>query len=94
MRIAGFSPAEMERSSGFRMGLADDDDEWGGGLVVVAVVVVKDLEMGVVGNRKKRRVGVVVVLSSILKGFSFFSRRLRGTRNDERPLPACLLASR
>lgn len=57
------------------------------------VVVVKDLEMGIVGNRKNCRVGmvvvVVVVLSSILRVLSF----LEGTTNDERrrrPLPACL----
>lgn len=32
VRIWGSSPAEMERSSGFRMGFFpdDDDDEWGG----------------------------------------------------------------
>lgn len=63
----------MERSSGFRMGFFPD--EWGGGLVVVAVVVVKDFEMRIVGNRKSRRVGmvvVVVVLSSIFEGFSLF----------------------
>lgn len=31
VRSWGFSPAEMERSSGFRMGFFDDDDdEWGG----------------------------------------------------------------
>lgn len=83
----------MERSSGFRVGLLDD--EWGGVLVVVAVVDVKDLEMRIGGNRKSRRVGVVVVvvvvvLSSILKGSLFFPRRLRGTTNEERPLPACL----
>lgn len=95
VRSWGFSPAEMERSSGFRVGFLDDD-EWGGVLVVVAVVVVKDLERRIVGNRKSCRVGVVVVvvvLSSILKGFSF----LEVTRNEERrrrPLPACLLASR
>lgn len=75
----------MERSLGFRMGFfSDDDDEWG-------VVVVKDLEMGIVGNRKTRRVGVVlvvVVLSSILRVLSFFLPQV--TTNDERPLPACL----
>lgn len=97
VRSWGFSPAEMERSSGFRMGFFPDE-EWGGVLVVIAVVVVKSLEMRIGGNRKSRRVGVVVVvvvvvLSSILKGFSFFPQV---TRNDERrrPLPACLLASR
>lgn len=95
VRSWGFSPAEMERSSGFRVGFFPDDDELGGGLVVVAVVVVKDREMRIVGNRKSRRVGVVVVvvvLSSILKGFSF----LEVTTNEERRttndlcLPACL----
>lgn len=92
VRSWGFSPAEMERCSGFRMVFSE---EGGGGLVVV--VVVKDLEMGIVGNRKNCRVGVVVVvvvvLSSILR-VSF----LEGTRNDERRttnddglcLPACL----
>lgn len=85
----------MERCSGFRV-VFSPDDEWGG--VLRLVVVVMDLEMRIVGDWKSRRVGVVVVvvLSSILKGFSFFSRRLRGTRNDERRttsacLPACLL---
>lgn len=76
VRSWGFSPAEMERCSGFRVGFSDDDDdEWGGVLVVVAVVVVKDLEMRIVGNRKNRRVGVVVVvvvLSSILRVLFFF----------------------
>lgn len=47
------------------------DEEWGGVVVVVAVVVVKDLEMRIVGNRKSRRVGVVV-LSSILRVLFFF----------------------
>lgn len=93
VRSWGFSPAEMERCSGFRIGFFPDD-EWGGVLVVVAVVDVKDLEMGIVGNRKSRRVGVVVVvvvvLSSILKGFFFGGYEERRTRNDERPLPACL----
>lgn len=76
----------MERSSGFRMVFLDE--EWGGGFVVVAVVVVKDFEMRIVGNRKNCRVGVVVVvLSSILKGFSF----LEVTTNDERrTTSACL----
>lgn len=83
----------MERSLGFRMGFFPGD-EWGGVLVVVAVVDVKDLEMRFVGNRRTRRVGVVVVLSSILKGSLFW--RVRGTTNDERRttndlcLPACL----
>lgn len=92
VRSWGFSPAEMERCSGFRMVFSE---EWGGVLVVVAVVVVKDLEMRIVGNRKNRRVGmvvVVVVLSSILKGSLFW--RVRGTTNDDDLcLPACLLAS-
>lgn len=98
VRSWGFSPAEMERCSGFRVGFLD---VWGGVLVVVAVVVVKDLEMRIVGNRKTRRVGVVVVvvvLSSILR-VSLFSRRLRRRTNEERRttsacLPACLLVSR
>lgn len=97
VRSWGFSPAEMERSSGFRMGFFSDD-EWGGVLVVVAVV--KDFEVRIVGNRKSRRVGVVVVvvvLSSILKGSLFW--RLRRMTNEERRttkdlcLPACLFAS-
>lgn len=81
----------MERCSGFRMGFSDDE-EWGGGLVVVAVVDVKDLEMRIVGNRKSRRVGMVVVLSSILRVLSFFSPagyEERRTTND-----LCLPASR
>lgn len=90
VRSWGFSPAEMERSSGFRVGFLDG---WGGVLVVVAVV--KDLEMRIVGNRKSRRVGVVVVvvvLSSILRVLFFFPAGYdeRRTTNDERPLPACL----
>lgn len=91
VRSWGFSPAEIERSSGFRVGFFSDE-EWGGGLGVVAVVVVKDLEMRIVGDWKSRRVGVVVVLSSILKGSLFFPQV---TTNDERRttsacLPACL----
>lgn len=94
VRSWGFSPAEMERSSGFKVGFFSDDDEWGGGLVVVAVVDVKDREMRSVGNRKSRRVGVVVVvvLSSILRVLFFFPQV---TRNEERRttndlcLPAC-----
>lgn len=90
VRSWGFSPAEMERCSGFRMGFLDDD-EWGGGLVVVAVV--KDLEMRIVGNRKNRSVGVVVVvvLSSILRVLLFFPAgyEKRRTTNDL-CLPACL----
>lgn len=81
VRIWGFSPAEMERSSGFRMGFFPD--EWG-------VVVVKDLEkMGIVGNRKNCRVGVVVVvLSSILRVLSFFSP---AGYDERRTTSACLL---
>lgn len=90
VRSWGFSPAEMERSLGFRMGFFPDE-EWGG-VVVVVIVDVKDLEMRIGGNRKSRSVGVVVVvvvvLSSILKG-SFW--RLRRTTNDERrTTSACL----
>lgn len=90
VRSWGFSPAEMERSSGFRMGLLDG---WGGVLVVVAVVVVKDREVRIVGDWKSRRVGVVVVvLSSILKGSLFFfpaGYDERRTTNDL-CLSACL----
>lgn len=90
VRIWGSSPAEMERSSGFRMGVfPDDDDEWGG--VLVVVVVVKDLEkMGIVGNRKNCSVGVVVVvvvLSSILRVLFFGGYDERRTTSD-----LCLLA--
>lgn len=79
----------MERCSGFRMGFFSDE-EWGGGLGVVAVVVVKDRGMRVVGDRKSRRVGVVVVvLSSILRVLSFFPPQV--TRNEERrTTSACL----
>lgn len=83
VRSWGFSPAEMERSSGFRVGFFPDE-EWGGVLVVVAVVVVKDLEMRIFGDWKSRRVGVVVVvvvLSSILMVLFFFPQV---TKNDER----------
>lgn len=81
----------MERSSGFRMGFfPDDDDEWGG-VYLVAVAVVKNLDMGIVGNRKNCRVGmvvVVVVLSSIL--LSFFCP---AGYDERRTTSACLLAS-
>lgn len=77
----------MERSSGFRMGFLDE--EWGG----VLVVVVKDLEMRIVGDWKSRRVGVVVVLSSILKGFFFGGYEERRTTTTSACLSACLLAS-
>lgn len=92
VRSWGSSPAEMERSLGFRMGFFDDDDdEW-------AVVVVKDLEkMGIVGNRKNCSVGmvvvVVVVLSSILRVLFLFLLQVTtndGTTNDL-CLSACLL---
>lgn len=57
------------------------------------VVVVKDLEMGIVGNRKNRRVGVVmvvVVLSSILRVLFFggYEER-RTTTTTSACLPAC-----